>query len=69
MFNSRLLSRYKAAPNAIATSSTSWNLQAQHERMGVLSEQEAQFLLDEYVKESECKVRSGSEKPLRFATE
>jgi hypothetical protein len=36
---------------------------------GSLSEQEAQFLLDEYVKEFESKVHSGSEKPLRFATD
>ncbi len=36
---------------------------------GSLSEQEAQFLLDEYVKEFESKLHSGSEKPLRFATE
>jgi hypothetical protein len=36
------------------------DLQAQHERMGVLSEQEAQFLLHGYVKEFESKVHSGS---------
>jgi hypothetical protein len=35
---------------------------------GSLSEEEAQFLLDEYVKEFQSKVHSGSEKPLRFAT-
>ena len=35
---------------------------------GSLSEQEAQFLLDEYVKEFQSKVHSGSEKPLRFST-
>jgi hypothetical protein len=34
---------------------------------GSISEQEAQFLLDEYVKEFESKVHSRSEKPLRFA--
>ncbi len=34
---------------------------------GSLSEQEAQFLLDEYVKEFESKVHSDSKKPLRFA--
>ena len=33
---------------------------------GSLSEEEAQFLLDEYVKEFESKVHSRSEKPLRF---
>jgi hypothetical protein len=35
---------------------------------GSLSEEEAQFLLDEYVKEVQSKVHFGSEKPLRFAT-
>jgi hypothetical protein len=35
---------------------------------GSLSEEEAQFLLDEYVKEFQSKVHFGSEKPLRFAT-
>ena len=36
---------------------------------GILSEQEAQFLLDEYVKEFQSKVSFGSEKPVRSATE
>ena len=35
---------------------------------GSLSEEEAQFLLDEYLKEFRSKVHSGSEKPLRFST-
>ena len=35
---------------------------------GILSEEEAQFLLDEYLKEFQSKVHSGSEKPLRFST-
>jgi hypothetical protein len=34
---------------------------------GSLSEEEAQFLLGEYVKEFESKLHSGSDKPLRFA--
>jgi hypothetical protein len=35
---------------------------------GSLSEEEAKFLLDEYLKEFHSKVHSGSEKPLRFST-
>jgi hypothetical protein len=38
-------------------------------KSGILSEQEAQFLLDEYVKEFQSNVHSRSEKRLLFATE
>jgi hypothetical protein len=36
---------------------------------GIISKEEAQFLLDEYVKEFQSKVHSRSEQRLLFATE